>query len=74
MPGMKKRANGKIISDPEILGGTLIFEGTRVPVANILAEIEAGSSRSSIFKDYPSLPLDAIEVCVEWASRKKTTE
>lgn len=61
----------KVVSDPEILGGTLIIEGTRVPVANVLAEIHSGESNFNIFRNYPSLPLDGIDVCVEWEKQHK---
>ncbi len=56
----------KIVSNPRILGGTPVFEGTRVPAGHILAEVKAGTSRFEIFRHYPSLPLDGIEVAVEW--------
>ena len=61
----------KIISDPDILGGTLVVEGTRVPVENVLAAIRAGESKFDIFRHYPSLPLDGIETCVEWGKKQK---
>ena len=56
----------KVISNPDILGGEPVIEGTRVPVRNVLAALRDGESRFSIFCSYPSLPLDAIEVCLEW--------
>lgn len=56
----------KIVSDPEILGGILVFSGTRVTVENVLAEINAGESSFNIFRHYPSLPPDGIEVCIAW--------
>ena len=33
-----------ISSDPEIMGGTLVFTGTRVPVATLFDYLEAGKS------------------------------
>jgi uncharacterized protein (DUF433 family) len=56
----------KIVSDPEILGGILVFSGTRVPAENVLAEIKAGESSFNIFRHYPSLPPDGIEACIAW--------
>ena len=35
-----------IRSDPEILGGTPVFAGTRVPVRNLLDYLEAGEPLS----------------------------
>ncbi len=62
------RANkpGKVVSNPNILGGTPVLEGTRVPADTVLAEVRAGSSRFEIFRHYPSIPLDGIEVCIAW--------
>ena len=31
-------------SDPEILGGTLVFKGTRVPVQSLFAHLKAADS------------------------------
>lgn len=56
----------KIVCNDRILGGTPVVDGTRVPVDHVLAEIKHGKSRSEIFRHYPSLPLDAIEACMEW--------
>ena len=56
----------KIVCDPCILGGVAVVEGTRVPVANVLAAIHAGASTWEVFRHYPSLPLDGIEVCLAW--------
>jgi len=57
---------GKIICNPRILGGTPVFEGTRIPVGNIVAEVKAGTNRFDIFRHYPTLPLDGIEVAIAW--------
>lgn len=56
----------KVVSNKGILGGTPVVSGTRVPADNVLAEVRAGKSRFDIFRHYPSLPLDGIEVCVAW--------
>lgn len=56
----------RIVVDEQIMGGAPVVEGTRVPVANVLAEISAGKSRAEIFRIYPSLPLDGIDACLAW--------
>lgn len=65
------KLDSKIISNPDILGGIPVVEGTRVPVANVLAEVQAGENKFDIFRHYPSLPLDGIEICIEWDKKKK---
>jgi len=44
-----------IRSDPEILGGTPVFVGTRVPVKNLLDYLAAGDSLEKFLDDFPSV-------------------
>ena len=44
-----------IQTDPEILGGTPVFAGTRVPVENLFEYLEAGDSLDSFLNDFPSV-------------------
>jgi uncharacterized protein (DUF433 family) len=56
----------KIIRDSGILGGMPVVEGTRVPAANVMAEVLAGKSKFEIYESYPTLPLDGVEACIQW--------
>lgn len=42
-------------SDPDILGGTPVFVGTRVPVRALLDYLEAGESLGEFLEDFPSV-------------------
>lgn len=42
-------------SDPEILGGTPVFAGTRVPVKNLLDYLAAGDSLERFLDHFPSV-------------------
>ena len=42
-------------SDPEILGGTPVFRGTRVPFQNLLDYLEAGDPLDEFLEDVPSV-------------------
>ena len=44
-----------IISSPDILDGTPVFSGTRVPVQNLTDSLEAGDSISVFLDDFPSV-------------------
>lgn len=44
-----------IVSDPEILGGTPVFAGTRVPVQTLLDYLEAGETLDSFLEGFPSV-------------------
>jgi uncharacterized protein (DUF433 family) len=42
-------------SDLEILGGTPVFVGTRVPVRTLLDYLEAGEPLNEFLEDFPSV-------------------
>ncbi len=44
-----------IKSDPEILGGTPVFEGTRVPVETLFDYIEGEESIDEFLEDFPTV-------------------
>jgi uncharacterized protein (DUF433 family) len=49
------KAQQMVIKDPEILSGTPVIKGTRVPVYDIAAAIDSGTPTDKILKSYPSL-------------------
>ena len=63
----------RIVSNPDILSGTPVVEGTRVPAETVLAEVKGRQSEIEIINSYPSLPPDAIEVCIEWDKAGRPT-
>jgi uncharacterized protein (DUF433 family) len=44
-----------ITAAPEVLSGTPVFTGTRVPVKNLFDYIEGGDSISGFLLDFPNL-------------------
>ncbi len=45
--------NGRIINiDPEILGGTPVFAGTRVPIKNLFDYLETGETIDYFLDDF----------------------
>ena len=55
--------SSRVISDPEILGGTPVFIGTRVPVRIIFEHLKAGDSLEVFLEDFPSVSRElAIQV------------
>lgn len=63
---MEAKKPTKIVSNPRILGGTPVVQGTRVPADNVLVEVRNKKDKFDIFLTYPSLPLDGIEACLAW--------
>jgi len=41
--------------DPEVLGGTAVFAGTRVPVQTLIDYLEAGDRLDEFLDDFPSV-------------------
>lgn len=41
--------------DPEILGGTPVFVGTRVPVRSLIEHLEAGYSLDQYLDNFPTV-------------------
>jgi uncharacterized protein (DUF433 family) len=45
-------------TDPDILSGTPVFVGTRVPVRTLLDYLEAGDPLDEFLEDFPSVTRD----------------
>ena len=54
-------------SDPEIMGGELVFVGTRVPVYNLFDYLEAGDSLEEFLKQFPSVTREQAIAALELA-------
>lgn len=48
-------AHAMVVEDPEILGGTPVIRGTRIPVYDVAAQAEAGVPMAEILEMYPRL-------------------
>ncbi|HZR83959.1 MAG TPA: DUF433 domain-containing protein [Candidatus Binatia bacterium] len=57
------RQQRAVHSDPEILGGTLVFVGTRVPLRNLIDYLEEGES----LDDFPSVSREQAVAVLEIA-------
>lgn len=56
-----------IHSDPDILGGTPVFVGTRVPVYNLFDYLEAGDSLDEFLDAFPSVQKEQVIALLELA-------
>jgi len=54
-------------SDPEILGGTPVFVGTRVPFQALLDYLEAGDSLDEFLTDFPTVTRNQAVTALEHA-------
>lgn len=55
-------ARGMVVEDPEILSGTPVVRGTRIPVHDIAAQVEAGVPIKEILETYPRLSAAQVEL------------
>ena len=61
-----KRAS-VVHSDPEILGGTPVFVGTRVPVQALIDYVEGGHSLDEFLEDFPTVTREIAIAALEQA-------
>jgi uncharacterized protein (DUF433 family) len=47
-----------VLSDPEILGGTPVFVGTRVPIQSLFDYLEGGETLDEFLRQFPSVRRD----------------
>ncbi|MGZ8709757.1 MAG: DUF433 domain-containing protein, partial [Thermoanaerobaculia bacterium] len=56
-------------SDPEVVSGTPVFVGTRVPVQALLDYLEGGESIEEFLDDFPSVSREQAVAFLEEAGR-----
>ena len=61
---------GVIHSDPEIMGGTPVFVGTRVPLQNLIDYLEGGESIEDFLDGFPSVKRAQVITVIEAAKLK----
>ncbi|HEX8275079.1 MAG TPA: DUF433 domain-containing protein [Longimicrobiaceae bacterium] len=67
--------DGSVVhSDPEILSGTPVFVGTRVPVATLAEYLEGGYSLDEFLENFPSVRREQLVVVLEYQSRDSARE
>jgi uncharacterized protein (DUF433 family) len=71
MIAMVKRAS-VVHSDPEILGGTPVFVGTRVPLRNLIDYLEGGYSLDEFLDSFPSVSREQAVAALEAAHEALT--
>lgn len=52
---MLKTASSPVTSDPEILGGTLVFRGTRVPAQSLIDYLNDGFTLVEFLDFFPTV-------------------
>jgi uncharacterized protein (DUF433 family) len=63
-------ARDMVVSSPDILSGTPVVRGTRVPVYDVAASVTAGIPVDRVLAAYPSLNADKMDLAVLYAEAK----
>lgn len=62
-----ERAHERIVSDPDIMGGTPTIRGTRITAQSVLGRIDAGDTIDSVLENYPYLDRETVEAAAVYA-------
>lgn len=63
-----------IVRNPDILGGTPVFRGTRVPFQTLLDYVEGGDTLDEFLDDFPTVTRDAAIRALEHAKTLLVSE
>lgn len=68
---MKTKSSNKIVTrNKDILGGTPVFRGTRVPVKALWDHLKAGDTVEDFLEGYPSVERDQAIALLERAQKQ----
>jgi len=59
-----------IASSPEVMGGTLVFAGTRVPVQTLMDYIKGGESIDDFLDGFPTVTKEQVIAFLEVAQEQ----
>ncbi len=65
---------GAINIDPETMGGTPVFIGSRVPIQTLFDYIEGGDGLNEFLNDYPTISKDLALEVLQMAKKSLTSE
>ena len=58
---------GVIIKDPDILGGSTVFRGTRVPIQTLFDYLEGGETLEDFLEGFPTVSREMAVAALEEA-------
>jgi uncharacterized protein (DUF433 family) len=57
-------------SDPQIMGGILVFRGTRVPIQSLFDHLESGESINVFLEGFPSVQREQVIALLKESKQK----
>ena len=67
-------SNTLITMSPDIMGGTPVFAGTRVPVQTLFEYLEAGDTIDTFLDGFPSVAREQVVLLLETAKTRVLAE
>ncbi len=59
--------SGSVIDrSPDVMGGTPVFAGTRVPVETLIDYLETGETIDGFLDDFPTVAVTSCWKCSRW--------
>jgi uncharacterized protein (DUF433 family) len=68
--GLMPSNTSMISASPDVMGGTLVFAGTRVPVQTLLDYLKAGESIDDFLDGFPTVTREQVIALLEEAGRQ----
>ena len=62
-------AAARVVSDPKIMLGKPVVEGTRITVEFVLEELAHGQSVEALVASHPTLAIDGVQAALDYAVR-----
>ena len=63
-----------VTSSPDVMGGTPVFAGTRVPIENLLDYLEGGDSIEDFLEGFPSVGREQVITFLEETKARALAE
>ena len=71
MIGQRKGHNGEIVTvSPDVMSGTPVFAGTRVPVQALIDCLEVGESIGAFLEGFPTVSREQVLAFLNEAARR----
>jgi len=74
MENVLQSRNNVVIRDSQVLGGTPVFRGTRVPFQTLLDYLEGGQTLNEFLDDFPTVTREAAVLALEHAKSLLVSE
>ena len=74
LPRTQSMISPHLVTDPEILGGSPVFAGTRVPIRILFEHLEAVDSLAVFLEDFPSVNRELAVAVLEEACAALTPD